>query len=60
LGRGPTVGSPWSSSTLPSLGRGRVAPLPPGTIRCSRLSAGRYATADVLCASPFKCQSIIF
>jgi len=29
LGRGPTVGSPWSSSTLPSLGRGRVAPPPP-------------------------------
>jgi len=29
LGRGPTIGSPWSSSTPPSLGRGRVAP-PPG------------------------------
>jgi len=24
-----TVGSPWSSSTPPSLGRGRVAPPPP-------------------------------
>jgi len=29
LGRGPTVGSPWSSSTPPSLGRGRAAPPPP-------------------------------
>jgi len=29
LGRGPTVGSPWSSFTPPSLGRGRVAPPPP-------------------------------
>jgi len=28
LGRGPTVGSPLSSSTLLSLGRGRVAPPP--------------------------------
>jgi len=26
LGCGPTVGSPWSSSTPPSLGRSRVAP----------------------------------
>jgi len=30
LGRGPTVGSPWSFSTPPSLGRCRVAPPPPG------------------------------
>jgi len=29
FGHAPTVGSPWSSSTLPSLGRGRVAPPPP-------------------------------
>jgi len=29
LGRGPTVGSSWSSSTLPSLGRVRVSPPPP-------------------------------
>jgi len=29
LGRGPTVRSPWNSSTTPSLGRGRVAPPPP-------------------------------
>jgi len=29
LGRGPTVGSPWSSPTPPSLGKGRVAPPPP-------------------------------
>jgi len=28
ISRGPTVGSPWSSSMSPSLGRGRVAPLP--------------------------------
>jgi len=28
LGRGPTVESPWSSSTPPSLRRGRVAPQP--------------------------------
>jgi len=28
LGRFPTVGSPWSSSTPPSLRRGRVAPPP--------------------------------
>jgi len=27
LGRGPTVGSPWSSSTLLSLRRGQVAPI---------------------------------
>jgi len=26
---GPTAGSPWNSSTPPSLGRGRVAPPPP-------------------------------
>jgi len=31
LGRGPTVGSPWSSSMPPSLRRGRVAPLPPSS-----------------------------
>jgi len=29
LGRGPTFGSPWNSSTPPSLGRGRVVPLSP-------------------------------
>jgi len=29
LGRGPTVGSPWSSFTSPSLGRGRVAQTSP-------------------------------
>jgi len=29
MGRGPTVGSPWSSSTPSSLGRGRVASPPP-------------------------------
>jgi len=29
LGHGPTVGSPWSPSTPPSLERGRVAPPPP-------------------------------
>jgi len=29
LGRGPTVGTPWSFSTTPSLGRGLLAPLPP-------------------------------
>jgi len=29
LGRGPTAGFPWCSSTPPSLGRGRVAPSPP-------------------------------
>jgi len=28
LGSGPTVGSPWSSSTLPSLGRGTGGPPP--------------------------------
>jgi len=30
---GPTVGTPWSSSTPPSLGRGRVAPPPPGFVQ---------------------------
>jgi len=29
LGRGPTIGSPWNSSTPPSLGRHRVALPPP-------------------------------
>jgi len=29
LERGPTFGSPWSSSTPPFFGRGRVAPPPP-------------------------------
>jgi len=32
LVRGLTVGSPWSSSTPPSLGRGRVTPPPPKSI----------------------------
>jgi len=36
LGCGPTVGSPWSSSTPPSLGRGPVAPPPPEFSRVAR------------------------
>jgi len=44
MGRVPTVGSPWSSSTPPSLGRSRVA-LPPPAVqyhhqRCTTTTSG--------------------
>jgi len=42
---GTTVGSPWNSSTPPSLGRGRVAP-PPSLDSSQRTKRGRASSSE--------------